>query len=144
MWTLQELCLRPDMWLCSADWQFASLNGTDPILMIGMLTIWRYYIHDRITGDEDKAQRAKLFQGTAKKPILSQLTLPLLRFYLWFIATALDMLTIPHKAQRIPRSPVKYNITHILTGSLRRAIGTFGYSRGDPRRRRIGLMKGCS
>lgn len=34
LWTLQEICLRPDMWLCNADWELFSIeNATVPVAM---------------------------------------------------------------------------------------------------------------
>ena len=31
LWTLQEICLRPDMWLCSFDWQLFTVGENIPI-----------------------------------------------------------------------------------------------------------------
>ncbi|KAF2107368.1 hypothetical protein BDV96DRAFT_305109 [Lophiotrema nucula] len=31
LWTLQEICLRPDMWLCSSDWQLFTVGNNVPI-----------------------------------------------------------------------------------------------------------------
>ncbi|KAF2727382.1 hypothetical protein EJ04DRAFT_517292 [Polyplosphaeria fusca] len=31
LWTLQEICLRPDMWLCSRDWQLFTVGNKVPI-----------------------------------------------------------------------------------------------------------------
>ncbi|KAF2726904.1 hypothetical protein EJ04DRAFT_557715 [Polyplosphaeria fusca] len=31
LWTLQEICLRPDMWLCSRDWQLFTVGNHMPV-----------------------------------------------------------------------------------------------------------------
>src|SRR5437762_1051764 len=33
LWTLQEACLRPDMWLCNMEWDFISLWDCIPIAL---------------------------------------------------------------------------------------------------------------
>lgn len=40
LWTLQELCLRPDMWMCSRDWSFASVIQGQPISFRAIHAIW--------------------------------------------------------------------------------------------------------
>lgn len=39
LWTLQEVSLRPDLWLCSKDWEFLSLDGTTPLPFSGFVAI---------------------------------------------------------------------------------------------------------
>lgn len=31
LWTLQEICLRPDMWLCSRDWVLFTAGNSTPV-----------------------------------------------------------------------------------------------------------------
>jgi hypothetical protein len=31
LWTLQEICLRPDMWLCNRNWELFTVHGNVPI-----------------------------------------------------------------------------------------------------------------
>ncbi|KAK4496813.1 hypothetical protein PRZ48_012797 [Zasmidium cellare] len=47
LWTLQELCLRPDMWLCSSDFKTLSVFGDQPLSVLGILTIWRFHEEER-------------------------------------------------------------------------------------------------
>jgi hypothetical protein len=53
LWTLQEVCLRPDMWLCTADWSFLSC-GTDsnvPMPISGLVAVfhtWKEGADDRL------------------------------------------------------------------------------------------------
>lgn len=41
LWTLQELCLRPDMWLCSRDWTPLTISDTSshPIPFSGLIAL---------------------------------------------------------------------------------------------------------
>lgn len=39
LWTLQEVSLRPDLWICSQDWKFLSLDGTIPLPFSGFVAI---------------------------------------------------------------------------------------------------------
>lgn len=39
LWTLQEVCLRPDMWLATSDWNIFSLNKDQPIPLSGFLCV---------------------------------------------------------------------------------------------------------
>ncbi|RDW56568.1 hypothetical protein BP6252_14096 [Coleophoma cylindrospora] len=39
LWTLQEICLRPDMWLCNADWNPVTINGKIPLPVNGLIVI---------------------------------------------------------------------------------------------------------
>jgi hypothetical protein len=39
LWTLQEICLRPDMWICVKDWSYLSSDGIIPITMGGFVAI---------------------------------------------------------------------------------------------------------
>lgn len=40
LWTLQEACLRPDMWICTKDWKLLSLDGgRTPLTLDGFWTI---------------------------------------------------------------------------------------------------------
>lgn len=41
LWTLQEVCLRPDMWLATADWSIWSLDNNQPIPLNGFLCVER-------------------------------------------------------------------------------------------------------
>ncbi|UKZ66188.1 uncharacterized protein TrAtP1_007364 [Trichoderma atroviride] len=43
LWTLQELCLRPDMWLATSDWKFLCLQGNTRIPLNGALCILQKY-----------------------------------------------------------------------------------------------------
>lgn len=33
LWTLQEVCLRPDMWLCNSKWEFLSVSDDTPLAL---------------------------------------------------------------------------------------------------------------
>ena len=33
LWTLQEVCLRPDMWLCNSKWEFLAISENTPIAL---------------------------------------------------------------------------------------------------------------
>jgi hypothetical protein len=35
LWTLQEVCLRPDMWICAKDWIYLTSDGIVPITISG-------------------------------------------------------------------------------------------------------------
>ncbi|KAF2727761.1 hypothetical protein EJ04DRAFT_594023 [Polyplosphaeria fusca] len=39
LWTLQEACLRPDMWLCAADWTFLAASQDLPVSIVGFVAI---------------------------------------------------------------------------------------------------------
>ncbi|KAF2727373.1 hypothetical protein EJ04DRAFT_557431 [Polyplosphaeria fusca] len=39
LWTLQEVCLRPDMWLCSRDWKPLSCSGMVPVPLSGVVAV---------------------------------------------------------------------------------------------------------
>jgi len=44
LWTLQEVCLRPDMWLCAKDWSTLACNGSSPVPISGFVAVletWR-------------------------------------------------------------------------------------------------------
>lgn len=43
LWTLQELCLRPDMWLATSDWKFLCLEENTRIPLNGALCILQKY-----------------------------------------------------------------------------------------------------
>lgn len=43
LWTLQELCLRPDMWLATSDWTFLCLERNTRIPLNGALCILQKY-----------------------------------------------------------------------------------------------------
>lgn len=40
LWTLQEVCLRPDMYLCTRDWTFLSLDGITPLRMDRLVALF--------------------------------------------------------------------------------------------------------
>jgi Heterokaryon incompatibility protein (HET) len=33
LWTLQEVCLRPDMWLCNSNWEFLAVSDDTPLAL---------------------------------------------------------------------------------------------------------------
>ena len=39
LWTLQEACLRPDMYICNKSWKFLTLNRVVPVLFDAMIAI---------------------------------------------------------------------------------------------------------
>ncbi|CAN9080865.1 unnamed protein product [Alternaria alternata] len=39
LWTLQEVCLRPDMWICVRDWSYLSSDGAVPVTMSGVVSM---------------------------------------------------------------------------------------------------------
>ncbi|KAF4300684.1 hypothetical protein GTA08_BOTSDO10933 [Botryosphaeria dothidea] len=39
LWTLQEVCLRPDMWLCDADWNVLSVDGRSAMPINGLVCL---------------------------------------------------------------------------------------------------------
>ena len=41
LWTLQEACLRPDMYICNKSWTFLTLNSVVPVLFDAMIAISR-------------------------------------------------------------------------------------------------------
>lgn len=43
LWTLQEVALRPDMWLCAKDFSFATSDGVTPLPLSGVVTISRLF-----------------------------------------------------------------------------------------------------
>lgn len=43
LWTLQEVVLRPDMWLCAKDFSFATSDGITPLPLSGVVTILRLF-----------------------------------------------------------------------------------------------------
>ncbi|KAJ9608145.1 hypothetical protein H2200_007133 [Cladophialophora chaetospira] len=43
LWTLQELCLRPEMWLAATDWRLLSLDGVNPLPISGIPAIKEAY-----------------------------------------------------------------------------------------------------
>ncbi|GAB7324002.1 hypothetical protein MBLNU13_g07404t1 [Cladosporium sp. NU13] len=50
LWTLQEICLRPDMWLCSPDWKCLSLDGLSALSFDGLICVWRRFNRPRRGG----------------------------------------------------------------------------------------------
>lgn len=48
LWTLQEVVLRPDMWLCAKDFSLATCDGVTPLPLSGVVAIWQLF---RIYGD---------------------------------------------------------------------------------------------
>jgi hypothetical protein len=51
LWTLQEVCLRPDMWLSTSHWQMAAISQSQPITIMGMVVIWNTFFHKTHPGD---------------------------------------------------------------------------------------------
>lgn len=43
LWTLQEVALRPDIWLCARDWSYATCDGITPLPLIGLITIYETF-----------------------------------------------------------------------------------------------------
>lgn len=44
LWTLQEVALRPDIWMCTKDWRFLTLdNGTTPVPFSGFVAIFEIF-----------------------------------------------------------------------------------------------------
>lgn len=39
LWTLQETAMRPDMWLCSRNWDFVTCPSTSPLSLSGLIAI---------------------------------------------------------------------------------------------------------
>ena len=39
LWTLQEACLRPDMWICNESWELLKLNHAVPVSFDAMIAI---------------------------------------------------------------------------------------------------------
>lgn len=60
LWTLQELCLRPDMWLCGTDWKLLSLNQRDPLPLNGLVAICTTY-HDSVFAAFDQFKDHGIF-----------------------------------------------------------------------------------
>lgn len=51
LWTLQELALRPDIWLCTKSWDPLTCDGKTPLPFSGILTIVsRFLLHEREEG----------------------------------------------------------------------------------------------
>lgn len=46
LWTLQEVSLRPDLWICSKDWKFLSLDGKKPLPFSGFVAIDEMFSQD--------------------------------------------------------------------------------------------------
>ncbi|KAI1742427.1 hypothetical protein F4680DRAFT_31994 [Xylaria scruposa] len=45
LWTLQEVSLRPDLWLCTRNWKPLSLGLQQPLSFIGFITIFETFYH---------------------------------------------------------------------------------------------------
>lgn len=43
LWTLQELCLRPDMWIASSKWDLLSIDDDTPIPINGLTTVYAHF-----------------------------------------------------------------------------------------------------
>ena len=44
LWTLQEVAMRPDIWLCASDWSFVTWDNKTPLPLAGLITIYeRFY-----------------------------------------------------------------------------------------------------
>lgn len=48
LWTLQEVVLRPDMWLCAKDFSFATCDGVTPLPLSGVVTILRLFQNHKV------------------------------------------------------------------------------------------------
>ena len=51
LWTLQEVSLRPDVWLCTRDWKFLSCDGAAPLSLGGFVSILEEFTN---TGRRDR------------------------------------------------------------------------------------------
>lgn len=45
LWTLQELCLRPDMWLCTVNWDMAGIGDNQPLTIMAIVVTWNKFWH---------------------------------------------------------------------------------------------------
>ncbi|KAI0546642.1 hypothetical protein F4679DRAFT_406348 [Xylaria curta] len=43
LWTLQEVAMRPDVWLCASDWSYVTCDGVIPLPLIGLITIYKTF-----------------------------------------------------------------------------------------------------
>src|SRR5262249_42712768 len=39
LWTLQEVCLRPDMWLCNSKWEFLAIDENTPVALNDLVAL---------------------------------------------------------------------------------------------------------
>lgn len=82
LWTLQEVCLRPDMWLAISDWSICSLNNDQPIPLNGFLSVEKRTLasdldcsierYRRIESVKDEIRTWKLSTGLPKLLELSR------------------------------------------------------------------------
>lgn len=56
LWTLQELCLRPDMWLCGSEGKMLMCDNDVPVPLCGMIALL-----GRFTGETDTAYQNELY-----------------------------------------------------------------------------------
>ena len=70
LWTLQELCLRPDMWICAADWKVVSVIAGRPMSLIEISVLWHIFL------DEFVAEGRKLREGVMNPFLLIDLDDP--------------------------------------------------------------------
>ena len=46
LWTLQEVCLRPDMLLCSKDWELLTVGDSEPVPFDGLVSLVEPILHE--------------------------------------------------------------------------------------------------
>lgn len=51
LWTLQEVALRPDMWLSARDWSFLSFDGVNPLPLSGLISVHELFLHQETSED---------------------------------------------------------------------------------------------
>src|SRR5277367_2713645 len=67
LWTLQEICLRPDMWLCNADWTLLQVGNGIPVAFNSVVAITQecaQVLQERVSLEG----LAEHYSGMATKP----------------------------------------------------------------------------
>jgi hypothetical protein len=97
LWTLQELCLRPDMWLCSRDWEMLSITREEHMPILGIVALWQSHQHiirtlGHKSGIGNFDDGLNPYEHGDPEDTREQLGVALTEIKQWFKATALDRL----------------------------------------------------
>ncbi|KAF1985872.1 hypothetical protein K402DRAFT_394472 [Aulographum hederae CBS 113979] len=74
LWTLQELCLRPDMWICDFSWRRLSFKNGTPLPFNGLMAIYQEWEQLRLSADPALVEDNHPMSGGAATTALAELT----------------------------------------------------------------------
>lgn len=88
LWTLQEIAMRPDMWLCSRNWECLTCDGISPLSFSGLITI-----HNQFFRRTSLLERLQAFYGPENEGHISE-HLAVMELIIFRYLTGLDKIAI--------------------------------------------------